>query len=528
VATSNSGWQDRRVVVDVDYARRGEVSIAYQVVGDGPVDVIFGAGLVSHLDLLWADPRATSFLRGMAGFGRLLLFDKPGTGLSDPVVGAPTVEQRAEDFLAVLDAVGSRRAVVVGFSEAETPAIQLAATRPERVEALVLISGGARLTTAPHFDPEDEDYVENVMWRQFRHSQQHWGDGSFFMALSPFVRGSLVYRRLAPSLERAAASPGMARVMIESMRGYDVTGILGNVRVPTLVVHRTDEWVPVGFSRHTSAAIPDAKYVELSGDEHMVFFNGDDVLDAIGGFIGGRQPAASPGSRRLLTVLFTDIVGSSRLAAELGDDRWCALLAHHDQVVADEVDRHDGRLVKTMGDGALAAFERPAMAIRCASRLRACMSERGIQIRAGIHIGECEVVEPGQDLAGIAVHVGARLASLAAPDQVLVSSTVRDLVVGAGVQFVHHGSHELRNIEGRWEVYAVADDPAPDQQPATSGTPTEAALTPAPTETMRPVDRAIVAVARHLPAVSRTALRAASWRSRTSDRAANYASPVGE
>jgi class 3 adenylate cyclase len=337
------------------------------------------------------------------------------------------------------------------------------------------------------------------------------------MALSPFVRESLVYRRLAPSLERAGASPGMARAMIEAMRDYDVTGILQNVRVPTLVVHRTDEWVPVAFGRYTSDAIPNARYAELPGDEHMVFFNGEDVLDVMAEFIGGRQRGSASGNRRLLTILFTDIVGSTTLAGQLGDDKWCALLAQHDQVVANEVGKHDGRLVKSLGDGALAAFERPAMAIRCATRLLACMSELGLQLRAGIHIGECELISPGEDLAGIAVHVGARLAALAGPDQVLVSSTVRDLVAGSGVELVYEGTHVLKNVDGEWDVYAVAEDPTPDQRPASNASKSEVARTPAANATMRPVDRAVVTMARNLPRFSRTAIRVASWRSRTAE-----------
>ncbi|HVQ48418.1 MAG TPA: alpha/beta hydrolase, partial [Mycobacterium sp.] len=264
------------MTVDVEYAHRGDISIAYQAIGDGPVDIILGAGLVSHLDLLWADPHATAFLRRLASMGRLLLFDKPGTGLSDPVAGIPTVQQRADDFLAVLDAAGSRRAVVIGFSEACTPAILLAATHPERVEALIALSGVARITPTKDYLPGIEDRFE-PMWAMFRHSTERWGDGSMFQTLSPYARENTVYRRLAQNVERACASPGMARVMINALWDYDVTGVAGAVDVPTLVIHRTSEVLPIECARWTADAIPGAKMLELPGAEHMCWFNGDDI-----------------------------------------------------------------------------------------------------------------------------------------------------------------------------------------------------------------------------------------------------------
>jgi class 3 adenylate cyclase/pimeloyl-ACP methyl ester carboxylesterase len=496
------------VAIEVSYARRGDISIAYQVLGSGPVDIIFGAGMASHLDLMWADPRATEFLRGLGGFGRLILFDKPGTGLSDPVVGIPTVEQRVGDFLAVLDAAESRRALVVGFSEAETPAILLAATHPERVEALVLISGGARLTTAPDFVPEEEPYVEGVVWKQFRHSQQHWGDGSFLLALSPFMRRSAVYRRLAPSLERAGASPGMARVLIESMRSYDVTPALEFVNVPALVMHRSEEWVPVGFGRRTAEGIAGSRYLELPGDEHMVFFAGEEVLDAIGRFIAGDRVKHKSPTRRLITLLFTDIVGSTSLAAQLGDKRWCALLAQHDQMLADEVERHDGTVVKSLGDGALATFDRPTMAVQCAIRLRERMVDLGLEVTAGLHIGECEVVADGADLGGLAVHIAARIAQQASPNEILVSSTLRDLLMGSGLELMSRGSRSLKNVDGSWHLFAVGTATAFAQRHPQSATPEEAALTPAPRDAMKPFDRAMVRIAQVAPRLSRTGIRA--------------------
>ena len=496
--------QDVGVAIDIDYARRGDVSIAYQVVGDGPVDIILGVGLVSHLDLIWADPRAAEFLRSLAAMGRLLLFDKPGTGLSDPVVGPPTVEERAEDFLAVLDAAGSGRAVVVGFSEASTPALLFAATHPDRVEGLIPLSGGARLTTSPTYLPEIEPVMEGVMWRELWRACDHWGDGHFLMELSPFVRRSAVYRRLAPSIERSCASPGMARAMIRAMRSYDVTHVLETIRTPTLIIHRTDEWVPVQNSRYLAEHIIGSQYTELPGDEHMVFFDSDGPLAAIGEFVGGSKPVRSGRDRRLATVLFSDIVDSTTSAAELGDEKWCALLAQHDRSVADEIDRHDGRLVKRLGDGVLASFDRPMLAIRCGLALRDRAADLGISLRIGVHTGECEVV--ADDLAGIAVHVGSRIASLAQTNEVLVSSTVRDLVFGSGVEFAERGGHELKGVPGTWSVYAVVDDKSRDQRPVQQASPEEAALTPGPDVALRPVDKAILRVASHAPGLTRRAL----------------------
>lgn len=487
-------------MLDVEYARRGDLSIAYQVVGDGPIDVIFGAGLVSHLDLMWGDPNASAFLRRLGEFGRLILFDKPGTGLSDPVVGMPTLEQRAHDFLAVLDAVGSQRAAVIGYSEASAPAALLAASYPERVEALVLLSGFARAVADEHWLPQCQDYLENVLWRMLWHSAEHWGDGREILTMSPWFRESPVYRRLAPSIERASASPGMARSIIHAMREYDVLPALDSIRAPTVVIHRTDEFVPVECGRDFAERIPGAKLVELPGDEHLHFFNGDDITDAIGQFLGRSSPHSARASRALTTVLFTDIVDSTRTAATLGDERWAALLDHHDRITSEEVERHGGRLIKQLGDGALAVFDRPLMSIRCAGALIERVGELGVEVRAGIHTGECDVV--GDDVAGIAVHIGARIAALARAAEVLVTATVRDLVLGSGVQFANRGVHELKGVPGEWQVLAVAADNSTDQRavPGVSGEP-------AATATMHRRDKALVALAARTPWLTRSALR---------------------
>jgi class 3 adenylate cyclase/pimeloyl-ACP methyl ester carboxylesterase len=494
------------VTVDVEYAHRGDICIAYQAIGDGPVDVIFGAGLVSHLDLMWADPYATAFLRRLASIGRLLLFDKPGTGLSDPVVGIPTVQQRADDFLAVLDAAGSRRAVVIGNSEACTPATLLAATHPERVEALIALCGVPRTTPSDNFLPGTEHRFE-PFWALIRHSAEHWGDGAMFHTLSPYARENAVYRRLAPNVERACASPGMARVIINALWDYDVTGAVDAVDVPTLVIHRTGDILPVEAARWTADAIAGAKLLELPGAEHMCFFNSDDMIAGIEDFVGGSAPRG-PISRKLVTVLYTDIVESTARAVEMGDERWSTLLETHHAAVRDQVERHDGTLIKTMGDGVLAIFERPTFAVRCALAISQHAWEEGVEVRAGVHAGECEVTD--HDISGIAAHIGSRIMALAGPAEVLVSATVRDLVFGSGVEFQSRGEHELKGVPGKWSVHAVMADRRQDQRPASQATPEHAALTPPPTATMKAADRAIVQVANRAPRLSRFALRMVS------------------
>jgi class 3 adenylate cyclase len=491
------------VTVDVEYARREDICIAFQAIGDGPVDIILGAGLVSHLDVLWADPYATAFLRRLASIGRLLLFDKPGTGLSDPVAGVPTVQQRADDFLAVLDAAGSRRAVVIGFSEASSPSMLLTATHPERVEALIVLSGLPRIGPSDDFIPGTEARFERF-WSAIRHSTEHWGDGAFLQALSPFARENIVYRRLAPNVERACASPGMARAMLAALWDYDVTKAIQAIDVPTLVIHRAGDVLPIEAARWTADAIGGAKLVELAGAEHMCWFDGDDILASVEDFVGGSAPRG-PITRKLVTVLYTDIVGSTARAVEMGDERWSSLLEVHHAEVRDQVERHDGVLIKTMGDGVLAIFERPTLAVRCALAVCRHADEAGVQVRAGVHAGECEVTD--DDISGIAAHIGSRIMALAGPSEVLVSATVRDLVFGSGVEFEDRGEHQLKGVPGMWSVHAVVADSRDEQRPASRATPEQAALTPPPAAAMTVVDRALVQVASRAPRLSRAALR---------------------
>jgi class 3 adenylate cyclase len=292
--------------------------------------------------------------------------------------------------------------------------------------------------------------------------------------------------------------------MLKAMWDYDVTGALDAVDVPTLVVHRTGDVVPVEGSRWIADHIAGAKMLELPGAEHMCYFNGDDILAGIEEFIGGSAPRG-PVSRKLVTVLYTDIVGSTARAVEMGDETWSTLLGTHHAAVRDHVERHDGTLIKTMGDGVLATFDRPTLAVRCALAISRHAGDEGVQVRAGVHAGECEVTD--DDISGVAAHIGSRIMALAGPGEVLVSATVRDLAFGSGVEFDPRGEHELKGVPGRWSVHAVVADRRDDQRPASHATPQQAALTPSPVATMKPADRALVRVANRAPHLSRFTLR---------------------
>jgi class 3 adenylate cyclase len=483
--------------LDNEYADKDGTAIAYRVVGDGPVDLIFSAGLACHLDLLQGDPHCDAWVRRLSQVGRLILFDKPGTGLSDPLTSMPTVADRAADYLAVLDAVGSRRAVVLGLSEAGAPAVLLAAQHPERVEAVVTISSPPRFTIGPDYLPHLEEYVEGHVWSLLWHSASHWGDGTFLLNASPWFSRSAVYRRLAPTIERACASPAMARTIIHAVRGYDVLAACEAVRAPTLILNRSEEWTPPDIARDLADRIAGSSLAVLPGDEHLCFFGGDDILDEIERFLGGGRPARPRSDRSLQTLLFTDIVGSTGAAVAMGDERWRGLLTQLDGAARDAVDRLGGRVVKGTGDGILAAFDRPATAIRAAEAMHAAAGSLGLDIRAGLHTGECDRV--GDDLAGIAVHIAARVAALAGAGETLATATVRDLVLGSDVAWTDRGEHELRGVPGRWRLVALADEDAASPVGDVVAT----------SEPRKLSERVLLAFAGRAPAVSRAAMRAA-------------------
>ncbi len=438
------------------YARCGDLSIAYQVAGDGPADIVFVPGFVSHVELFWELPGFGPVLRRLAQFSRLIVLDKRGTGLSDRVANIPTLEERMDDMRAVMDAVGSERATLLGISEGGPMSILFAASHPERTSALVLWGGFARTVQAA-------DYPIGVPSELIEHTyelaEQTWGEGTMLarIALQDVPRDPALLEVLGRA-ERNAATPKSAVAALRFANETDVRHVLPAVTVPTLVVHRTgDRLIPVALGRYVADHIPGARWVELPGDFHIGGQPGanDDLLGEVEEFLTGARVHAQPDVDRILaTLLFTDIVGSTEHAAELGDRRWRDLLNAHDAAVRRELERARGREIKTTGDGFLAAFDGPARAIRCAQGIVAAATGLGLSVRVGVHTGECEM--RGDDLAGIALHIGARLAALAAPGEILATGTVRDLVVGSGLGFVERGERTLRGVPGAWRVFAVA------------------------------------------------------------------------
>jgi pimeloyl-ACP methyl ester carboxylesterase len=440
------------------YARSGDYSIAYQVVGDGPLDLVYVPGFVSHVEHAWEDPDLARFLTRLASFSRLILFDKRGTGLSDrvPVQKLPTLEERMDDVRAVMDAAGSERAALFGVSEGGPMSMLFATTHPERVTALVLYGTYAKRVRGPDYPwaPTIEEHRLNL-----DAVQRDWGGPSQAEAWAPSVADDDRFKRWWGQYLRLGASPAAARAVLEMTLEIDVRDILPAIRVPTLILHRTgDRRIQIGGSRYMATRIPDALLVELTGIDHLAWVGDSDaVVDEMQEFLTGTRHAPEP-TRILATVLFTDMVESTSRAVQLGDARWRALISAHDRLVRDELTRFRGREIDRRGDGFLAIFDGPARAISSALSIVDRAHELGIQVRAGLHTGELDVIESG--IAGIAVHIGARVMSLAGPDEVLVSSTVKDLVAGSGLSFSEKGTHELKGVPGSWRIFRV-DAPVP-------------------------------------------------------------------
>ncbi|MGY1618416.1 adenylate/guanylate cyclase domain-containing protein [Geodermatophilus sp. SYSU D00691] len=436
------------------YARSGDLSIAYQVVGDGDLDLVMAPGFVSHLEWQWQEPSLRRFLEHLASCCRLILFDKRGTGLSDPVAGPATLEDRVDDLVAVMDAAGAHRAAVLGVSEGGSMAMLFAAEHPERTRALVLYGAYPRLTRAPGFpDGVDEATLAAVL----ADLAERWGEGAWLGLWAPSRRGDTALRSWWATLQRIGASPGMARRLFSLYPHIDVREILGAIRVPTLVVHRRgDRMVPVGVGRYLAEHIPEARLAEIDGDDHL-YFVGDTtgVLATIEGFLTGGRPAAAPVSTVLATVLFVDVAGSTELAARVGDAAWTSMRHRFLLLARDELARYGGVEVDVAGDGLFATFDGPARALRCAVAVRAAAVAAGLTIRAGVHAGEVERTDGG-GVAGLAVHIGARVMGEAAPGEVLASGTVKDLVIGSGLAFTERGVRTLRGVPGSWPVFALA------------------------------------------------------------------------
>jgi class 3 adenylate cyclase len=489
---------------DVHYAKKGETAIAYQVVGDGPIDLVLVNGVVSHMAIFWSDPAASAMLRRLASFCRLVMFDKPGTGLSDPVAGPPSLEQRVEDIRVVMDAVALERASILGFSEGGTPAAMFAATHPQRCEALVLVETAAKWRSAPDYLPEAEAVLDR-MWERLFAGAEEWGEGTVFGLWGPSALGAPGARQSLGSGERICASPGMSKAVLRATSMMDARAALPRISAPTLVLHREESFVRIELGRYLAQEIEGAKLAVFPGRDHFIWLGAwEPIVDEIEEFLTGSRHSVEP-DRALATILFTDIVSSTERAATLGDARWRALLERHDHITRGQFDRYGGRVIKGLGDGFLAAFEGPAKAIRCARAICDEVRPLGIEIRAGVHTGECELL--GDDLAGLAVHVGARVGALARPSEVLVSSTVRELVLGSGFEFVERGTHALKGVPGEWRLYAVSADGRKDARPVSEVDAATAALTPAPGGTLRPRDRAMLAAATRAPGMLRAAVR---------------------
>jgi len=439
----------------VNYTRSGDVNIAYQVTGTGPPDLVYVPGWVSNIEAMWEDPGLARFLRRLASFARLIIFDKRGTGLSDavPVDELPTLEVRMDDLRAVMDAAGSERATLFGHSEGGNMSVLFAATYPDRTDGLILTGSYAKRIWSPEYPwaPTWEQRLADI-----EETERGWGtEAGLVEHYAPSRVNDPPFREWILRYLRLSASPRAAAEIMRMNSHIDVTTVLPSIRVPTLLLYRVDDKdVNIEEGRYLASKIPGAKLVELAGADHF-FWAGDPepLLQEIEEFVTGHRTAADH-ERVLATVLFTDIVGSTQKAADLGDQVWRDLLGRHNAVVRQELLRWRGREVSNAGDGFLATFDGPARAIRCAKEISDIVRPWGIDLRCGLHTGEVEIVD--LDVAGLTVHIGARIAALAEPGEVLISRTVRDLVAGAGFQFTARGIHSLKGVPDEWEIYALS------------------------------------------------------------------------
>jgi class 3 adenylate cyclase/pimeloyl-ACP methyl ester carboxylesterase len=438
------------VIPETRYAKKGDAHIAYQVVGDGPLDLVLVSTWFSHVEARWDLPGYVRYLRRLSSFSRLISFDKYGMGLSDPIPSKelPPLEDWMDDVSAVMDAVGIERAAIMGVAEASPMAELFAATYPERTSALVLVSATARISAAPGYEigaPPD------VQERLISMAEQAWGRRDLIAAINPSLAGDSAAAEAWGRYFRLSASPATAATVMRMLFELDVRNVLGAIRVPTLIVHRQDNpIVTVDQGRYLADHIEGAKFVAVPGADYgLAVGDIDVVIDEVEEFLTGSRPAHAT-DRVLATVLFTDIVDSTRRAVELGDARWRDVLERHDELARTEVARFGGAISDFTGDGLVASFEGPARAVRCAFALRDRLRTLGLDIRAGLHTGEVERRSEG--MAGIGVHIAARVLALAGAGEVLVSRTVRDLVTGSGLTFVDRGTHALKGVPDEWEI----------------------------------------------------------------------------
>ena len=509
---------------DTQYARCGDLSLAYQVFGSGPVNIVVSGAFVTNVEVLWGSPEYKAFFDHLASFARVLVFDKAGVGMSDPIAKVRTIEERVTEIEALMDAVGFEQAALIGFSEGGAASVMFSAMQPERVQSLVLI-GATVVFPVPIKEDWEEvvdmdpsvigDYIRERLGDAYtpaddqltrmqalgRAVRDLWGTGAAMAMFMPSMRS----RQQLGMFERLSASPGMARASLSSLTGLDLRSVLPTIRVPTLVIHAIDDIVPVQFGRYLADHIPGAQMLEVPGHDHPPWlYEGDVTVNTIEEFLTGSQ-ARAQAQRALRTILFTDIVGSTERAAAIGDERWHALVERHDELTRDTVRRFGGQVVKSTGDGHLVTLDGPAQGIRCAGALLSAVEPLGLELRLGIHTGECELL--GDDIGGIGVHIAARVMAKAASGEIMVSSTVRDLVTGSGIGFDERGTHALKGVPGEWQLLAVdRTGPSPTSREGRLA----AHPTPPVSTGMRRSDRAVAAFTRRAPAVVRGFSRLAS------------------
>jgi pimeloyl-ACP methyl ester carboxylesterase len=436
------------------YAKSGEVNIAYQVVGEGPIDIVYIPGWVSNIDMMWTEARLANFLTKLSAFSRLILFDKRGTGLSDRVGKYSTLEERMDDIRSVMNTVGSERAALFGHSEGGSASLLFAATYPQRTIALVTFGVFAKRKYSTDYPWAPTDAERQLSYKMI---EDKWADGDMqgLRSLVPSLADDNKFMDWFASYLRAGASPGAALDLQRQNTEVDITGILDTIKVPTLLLHTTgDKDVHVDEAKYIAERIPNSKLVELPGDDHL-FWTGDSyfILAEIEEFITGVRPN-KVFDRVLSTILFTDIVRSTEHLSKSGDKKWIDILERHNALVRDELRRFNGKEIKNTGDGFLATFDGPSRAVRCAEAIRDVVKTLEIEITAGIHTGECEIFDAG-DIGGIAVHIAARILSKAQPNQILISMTVKHLLIGDGFQFTDLGNVSLKGIEEDYRIYSL-------------------------------------------------------------------------
>ena len=485
----------------IHYARVGRKRIAYQVVSDGPIDLVFVPGVPSHIELQWSDPSYARFLRRLASSTRLIVFDPRGSGASDPASELPTLDRTVEDIGAVMDAAGSNRAVILGFSFGGSASALFAASYPERCLGLILCAAAAKGRSAAE-DPELPAAELDAMRERGRALVDHWGEGRGLELFAPSLAGSSFHRRSFGLFERATIAPERLRAIIDAYQDVDISSVLPTITMPTLVLHRTGDYVPIAHGRYIARRIPGAKFVELEGADHLPFAgDAGAIAREIESFLSeltGRVPVRES---HYAVIVFSDIVSSTERIVAVGDERWRELVEAHDELVRAEVAHHGGTVVKSTGDGFLATFDGAVAAVRSAWAIREQVARVGLEIRIGVHAGECERI--GDDVAGLAVHTASRIMSTAETGQILVSGDVKGLLVGAEIVLEPQGSRELKGIPGEWDLFSLAAEP-PFEETAESS---EAMPT---REQLNLSDRVQVAIARRAPWLARSFSRAVS------------------